>query len=170
MKTIHNTKHHATRLALSVIQSGITPAIDLDGVLLDARARQLTKADGSLCLEHYRENSTPEKIAQDKTLPLIDFVNALNNAGVGYHVITARVACTSTRKLLKDKGINPLSIMARRDENDHRRDYKLKCDHLAANFTQRQRENMVLIDDNLANCKAVQELGLKAVRVEFDGH
>lgn len=43
---------------------------DLDHTVIDSSHRQLTKPDGSLDLEHWRENCTAEKIAKDKPLPL----------------------------------------------------------------------------------------------------
>jgi phosphoglycolate phosphatase-like HAD superfamily hydrolase len=170
MLKINNTSLAARHLAASIMQSGMVCAFDLDGVLLDATARQLTKSDGSLDLEHYRENSTGEKIALDKSLALLEAVHILNDNNVPYHVITARVACRHTLALLEDRNIKPLHIMARSGEHDNRKDHDLKTTHLLANFDQRQRENMVLVDDNVANCKAVKTIGLKAINVQFEGH
>lgn len=170
MLKIHNTSAQARALATSIINSGITCAWDLDGVLLDARHRQLTLSDGSLDLIAYRANSTAEKIAQDKTLALIEAIQILNIAKVPYHVITARVACANTLALLAKHNINPVSVMARQGEEDQRKDHDLKTYHLLNNFSQRQRENMLLIDDNLNNCQAVKQIGLKAINVLYTGH
>ena len=43
---------------------------DLDHTVIDSSHRQLTRADGSLDLDHWIENCTREKIYQDKLLPL----------------------------------------------------------------------------------------------------
>jgi len=43
---------------------------DLDGTVLDSSHRQATKPDGTLDLAKWFENATPEKIFQDKVLPL----------------------------------------------------------------------------------------------------
>lgn len=182
MKTLHNTHQNARLLAVNIIQSGVVPCFDLDGVLIDASHRQnvYNKADyiagrcsssdiGVLNLSKYRENSTAEKIARDQAMPLLAAVKILNQNNIGYHVVTARVACMNTRKLLLNMGITPLSIMSRESEQDHRRDARLKTDHLVK-FDQRQRENMMLIDDNKKNCLAVQAIGLKAIHVPFEGH
>ena len=42
---------------------------DLDGTVIDSSHRQATKPDGTLNLEHWFENATPDKIAQDRILP-----------------------------------------------------------------------------------------------------
>ena len=43
---------------------------DLDHTLIDSSHRQLTRPDGSLDLDHWRENCTPEQIFRDTLLPL----------------------------------------------------------------------------------------------------
>ena len=166
---IRNTKKSAKSLARILIKQKLVPVFDLDGVLIDASHRQNCNPDGSLNLKAYRKNSTAEKIALDKTLPLIEAINILNAEKIKYHVCTARVACEFTRKLLADNNINPVSIMARNGDNDTRRDYELKSSHLLK-FGFRERRNMVLIDDNQANCKAARDCDLQSVHVPFDGH
>lgn len=183
MKTILNTHEQGVILAMSLIKSGVVPCFDLDGVLLDACHRQATysmvdyiaarctNSDiGTLNLTKYRENSTAELIAQDQAMPLIAAIKILNNCGIDYHVVTARVACQHTRKLLLAKSIKPLTIMARQGEQDTRKDARLKTDHLTSSFSKDQLSNMVLIDDNMKNCVAVQAIGMRAYHVPFTGH
>jgi len=170
MITTTNTKTSARTIAKALLLSGNTGLIDLDGVLFSAAHRQNCHPDGSLNLTKYRENSTPEKIAQDQDLPLMELVRILNANNHPYHVVTARVNCASTAKLLHDRGVKPLSVMARSGEHDNRKDSVLKSDHIASNFDLRQRENMTLIDDNLNNCKALIQLGCSAIHVPFEGH
>lgn len=43
---------------------------DLDHTLIDSSHRQLTRPDGTLDLDHWRENCTREKIMLDQLLPL----------------------------------------------------------------------------------------------------
>ena len=45
---------------------------DLDHTVIDSSHRQATLPNGDLNLQHWRENATPEKIAQDSLLPLAD--------------------------------------------------------------------------------------------------
>ena len=170
MITIKNTRRAARELARAIIETGAFPQFDLDGVLLNASHRQACHPDGSLNLLKYRENSTPENIALDKEMALIETISILNVHRIKYNVITARVACPSTLARLESAGIRPSIVMARNGEQDRRRDYQLKTDHLVSKFSRRERENMLLIDDNLANCQAVIEIGLKAIHVPFEGH
>jgi hypothetical protein len=170
MIKINNTKEQAKELATQIMQTGIIPIWDLDGVLFSAVARQLTNKDGSLNLDDYRKNSTPEKIARDLPLDLLEAIHILNKNNYPYHVATARVVCPSTAKLLAVNKVTPLKIMGRGGENDSRRDHLLKCDHLISSFSRRERERMILIDDNLNNCEAVTRIGVKAIHVNFNGH
>lgn len=165
-----NTYKSAKALALHLAANSLTPVFDLDGVCIDATARQLTKDDGSLDLEHYRENSTAEKIAQDKELPLMSVMREYSARGKPFHIATARVMCEHTQDWLKRRGIRPHSVMARDGEADTRRDYQLKTDKLTAAFSDSQRAKMVLIDDNHANIQAAKAMGMKAIHVPFQGH
>lgn len=170
MITIKNTKQSARELARAILESGVFPQFDLDGVLLNASHRQACNPDGSLNLDDYRAKSTPENIALDKEMALIETIAILNVHRIPYNVITARVACDGTLARLDKAGIRPNKILARNGEHDTRRDYQLKTDHLVGNYSRRERENMLIIDDNLANCKALVDIGLKAIHVPFGGH
>ncbi len=170
MKTLQNTKLSARKLATSLIQSGTVPVFDADGVFLDATHRQICNPDGSLNLDKYREMSTREYVMKDKALPLIEAIHILQKNEVAFHICTARVACENTLALLESLNVKPKSIMARRDDNDSRRDYILKTDHLKSKFSDSERANMVLIDDNMANCEAVQKINMQAINVPFEGH
>lgn len=184
MLTLENTPQHAKQLVDAILERGQVPVFDLDGVAFDATHRQkiynqqdvengLCTVDqiGQLDLNHYRASTTAELVAQDKNLPMLQAIHMLNRLGKPYHVATARVVdkCQHSSKLLKDRGINPDVLICRNGDNDLRRDSVLKSEELCKRFTQRQRENMVLIDDSLGNCKAVKQIGLKAVNVPFRG-
>ena len=182
MQTMKNTKTAARTLFNALVESGITPIFDMDGIALDASHRiNLYTQDheslglctveqiGQLNLSAYRVNSTHENIQQDKSLPLLDTIHMLNAANKPYHVCTARVVCSGTRKLFKDRGINPHILMSRDGEHDNRRDSHLKTTKILSKFDERQRSRLVLIDDSLGNCKAVKEIGVKAIHVPFEG-
>jgi len=64
---------------------------DLDHTVIDSSHRQLTLADGSLDLDHWIENNTPEKIARDRLLPLARHWRAQRERGCEIVVCTARV-------------------------------------------------------------------------------
>ena len=170
MITLQNTKIAARNLAATLIVSKRVPVFDLDGVILDATHRQICNHDGSLNLDKYREMSTLEHVMKDKTLPLIEAIHVLQENNVKFHVCTARVMCSSTAALLESVNVKPDIIMARCSDTDSRKDYHLKTTNLQSRFNQKQLENMVLIDDNVDNCKAVKRLGMAAIHVPFEGH
>ena len=64
---------------------------DLDHTVIDSSHRQLTRADGSLDLDHWIENCTREKIYQDKLLPLARLMRSAYSQGHQVIVCTARV-------------------------------------------------------------------------------
>ena len=170
MQTLQNTTASAYALVDMIVSKNLTPVFDMDGVFIDATHRQICKPDGSLDLDKYREMSTAEHIAKDKELPLVLALQILGNLGIEYHICTARVLCDNTKNWLKARGIRAGVYMGRDGLNDNRRDYVLKAAKLSANFCEKTRANMVLIDDNTANCKAALEIGMMAVNVPFAGH
>ena len=64
---------------------------DLDGTVIDSSHRKLAKPDGSLDLEHWIDNCTPEKIAADSLLPLVSLMRKNWRGGHTVLVCTARV-------------------------------------------------------------------------------
>ena len=65
---------------------------DLDHTVIDSSHRQLTLADGSLDLAHWRENCTRQKIMADTLLPLARTMReALENCPKRVIICTARV-------------------------------------------------------------------------------
>ena len=50
---------------------------DLDGTTIDSSHRHATHADGTLNLDAWIENATPEKIFQDQVLPLGHLVSKI---------------------------------------------------------------------------------------------
>lgn len=170
MIKLQNTRSNALQLAATLTVSKRVPVFDMDGVFADATHRQICKADGSLDLDAYRKNSTAEKIAQDKPLPMIETLKMLQDLKVDYHVCTARVVCENTRNWLHDNGLTPKFIMSRSHDQDTRRDYQLKETNLRSRFHQHDLEKMVLIDDNIANCEMAERNGMLAINVPFLGH
>jgi len=64
---------------------------DLDGTVIDSSHRALANADGSIDLNHWRENSTAKMIAKDKLLPLANGWKAIDRKHHQIVVMTARV-------------------------------------------------------------------------------
>jgi len=170
MLTLKNTSNIARNLAASLIVAKRVAVFDMDGVFADASHRQICNADGSLNLDKYREMSTMEHVTKDVALPLIEAIHILQEQNVAFHICTARVMCENTLAWLKAQNVNPKSIMSRCSETDNRRDYHLKTTNLQSRFSHEQLKNMVLIDDNVANCKAAKRLGMAAINIPFTGH
>ena len=64
---------------------------DLDGTVICSAHRKATLPDGSLDLEHWIENSTPDKVAKDSLLPLATLMRKNWRANHTVLVCTARV-------------------------------------------------------------------------------
>lgn len=63
---------------------------DLDGTVIDSTHRQTYREDGTLSISTWRENNTPELIAQDKLLPLAKQMRTAYNRGDYVIICTAR--------------------------------------------------------------------------------
>ena len=170
MFTLTNTSKSARNLAATLITAKRVPVFDMDGVFANATHRQICNPDGSLNLDKYREMSTLEHIMRDEVLPLIEAIHVLQENEAEFHICTARVMCNNTLAWLEANNVKPKSIMARCSDTDSRKDYHLKTTNLQSRFNHKQLLNMVLIDDNMDNCKAAKHLGMAAINVPFEGH
>ena len=98
---------------------------DLDHTVIDSSHRQLTKADGSLDLTHWRENCTHEKIMGDTLLPLARTMQDAINNGQNVIICTARVLGRSDIIFLAKHGLLA-SVILSRPEGDNTPDAELK--------------------------------------------
>ena len=78
---------------------------DLDHTVIDSRHRQATLPNGDLDLAHWIENSTPEKVAADKLLPLAGHWKIQRARGAEIVVCTARVMGDADYQYLADHGL-----------------------------------------------------------------
>ena len=78
---------------------------DLDHTVICSRHRSATLANGDLDLAHWIENSTPEKIARDKLLPLAGHWKTQRERGCEILVCTARVMGDADYQYLADNGL-----------------------------------------------------------------
>jgi hypothetical protein len=86
---------------------------DLDHTLIDSSHRQLTRADGSLDLDHWREHCTREKIFADGLLPLAFHAKRNMTRFVEVIACTARVMSSADYDFLRDNGLNFERILSR---------------------------------------------------------
>ena len=121
---------------------------DLDGTCIDSTHRQATRPDGTLNLEHWIENATPEKIFGDSLLPLAQQINKRTKQGDFVIVCTARQMSDADFEFLMNEGINPHKIISRA-VGDNRPDGELKLAKLRSLFNLKQFRDMnkIMFDD-----------------------
>ena len=78
---------------------------DLDGTTIDSSHRQNTLPDGSLNLDAWVRNNTPEKIARDSLLPMAESWKTINRQNHQIVIMTARVIGAADLKFLADNGL-----------------------------------------------------------------
>ena len=78
---------------------------DLDGTTIDSSHRQNTLPDGSLNLDAWVRNNTPEKIAKDSLLPMAESWKTINRQNHQIVIMTARVVGAADLKFLADNGL-----------------------------------------------------------------
>lgn len=125
---------------------------DLDHTVIDSSHRQLTSPDGSLDLDHWRENCTREKIMADTLLPLANVMRRYYDEGHMVVVCTARVCSVHDMDYLAQRRLRYHHFLSR-DANDMRGDADYKSEKLET-WAQSQylgddwRSNAIMFDDN----------------------
>lgn len=87
---------------------------DLDGTVIDSSHRHSSKPDGSIDLEHWFDNATPEKIARDTLLPLADSMRRMYEAGHTVIICTARCFQGADYQFLFDNNL-PYHYLLKRE-------------------------------------------------------
>jgi hypothetical protein len=150
---------------------------DLDLTLICSRHRQATLPDGSLDLDHWIENNTPEKIMQDSLLPLgRQVAHYLRTVPPGRINIacTARYMQKADYKMLRKYNLNFDKILSRPKGNSEP-DHLLK-EKLLRKFALTQKmpfkrlmAQAIIWDDNENVRNHLTEYGLKAYNpIEFN--
>ena len=142
---------------------------DLDHTTIDSSHRSHTLEGGALNLDAWRENSTPEKIALDRLLPLGEqWRDMVTGFSVQVAIITARVMGAADLQYLDDNGLHYDFIYSRKD-GDNTPDYELKriaLYDLARDMgvSMRFLQNFAwFYDDNLDVLKMGSNLGINMV-------
>lgn len=135
---------------------------DLDGTVIDSSHRHATKADGSLDLEHWIENNTPQKIARDTLLPLIHVMRAEAQAGNFIVICTARVLARADYIFFRNNKV-PFDYVLSRPRGDATGDAELKVRGLSRFLSKVQRNwsNCEMWDDNPSVIETMRALGVK---------
>lgn len=141
---------------------------DLDHTVIDSSHRQSTLPCGSLDLAHWIENNTPEKIMQDKLLPLAELWKANKKAGRVVGVCTARVLQDADYQFLADNGLDCDFILSR-EMGDSSGDGVLKekllrqyADKISTPFETFTANIKAFYDDNKIVLKTLDALNIKA--------
>jgi beta-phosphoglucomutase-like phosphatase (HAD superfamily) len=133
---------------------------DCDGVLLDSTHRYRTMPCGTrIDLDHWRENSTPEMIAQDKPLPMSNWYKKFLTDPEHYVIIaTARVCQEADHKVIADKLGTPQYFIYR-GENDSRSGTALKLAGLKPllNLKQFRQAAITVYEDNVTYLNGIAE-------------
>ena len=141
---------------------------DLDHTVIDSSHRQLTKADGSLDLTHWRENCTHEKIMGDTLLPLARTMQDAINNGQNVIICTARVLGRSDIIFLAKHGLLA-SVILSRPEGDTTPDAELKtrllkqhCQTVGITWARFTR-SAYMFDDNVNVLAEMKSHGIQAL-------
>ena len=141
---------------------------DLDHTVIDSSHRQLTKADGSLDLTHWRENCTHEKIMGDTLLPLARTMQEAINNGQNVIICTARVLGRSDIIFLAKHGLLA-SVILSRPEGDNTSDAALKtrllkqhCQTVGITWARFTR-SAYMFDDNVNVLAEMKSHGIQAL-------
>ena len=139
---------------------------DLDGTAICSKHRQATLPCGNLDLAHWRENCTPEKIAQDKLLPLAQSMLAHIANNDSYVIVcTARIMTDADFDYLSAHGLHADYILSRPIDCDIA-DAQLKIVQLTRFFKDvfkltLHEANAIMFDDNQSVISAMLENGIK---------
>ena len=90
-------------------------AWDLDGTLVDSSHRFRLLENGDFDLNYWIENSTYEKISQDKILPLHSLYMEYKKTGFTQICVTARAINEHDIRMLKENGMEFDIILHRKD-------------------------------------------------------
>lgn len=134
---------------------------DLDGTCIDSSHRQATLADGTLNLEHWFDNATPEKIAKDKVLPLAKEISNRKEKGDYVIICTARNMSKADYEFLKFHNMIADKIISRPVGNMEA-DGSLKAKQLSSFLSLRQfkKASKVMFDDAMSVRSALRKIGI----------
>jgi len=137
---------------------------DLDGTTIDSSHRQATKADGTLDLNHWFKNATPEKIHDDKILPLAQQMHKRCKAGDYTIICTARTLSFADYEFLQEHGLCVDKIISRTKGN-MTPDGELKAKQLSSLFNLKQFKNLnkVMFDDAASVRSTLRKIGISVI-------
>ena len=133
---------------------------DCDGVLVDSGHRYRNLPNGSIDLDYWIENNTPEKVAQDKLLPHVNlYRESLNNPESYTIIATARQCAMHDLEYFRDHLGFPQKLIFRR-AGDMRKDWVLKAAGIRRLLNLRQFKNaaVTMWEDNPVTIENLKRL------------
>jgi len=137
---------------------------DLDGTVIDSSHRQTYREDGTLSISNWKENNTPELIAQDKLLPLAKQMRTAYNRGDYVIICTAREIGAADYDFLRLHDLKFNAIVSRTNDLP---DFAMKlyglhnlCRQLRVSWA-RFCKAAIMYDDNLSVIEGLTEEGIK---------
>lgn len=141
---------------------------DLDGTAIDSSHRKSVKPDGTLDLENWIANNTPENIAKDKLLPLAKAMRKCFSDGHTVVICTARVMQDADFEFLMRHGIQSHEVLSR-PEGCRMSDHELKDIQLRL-YAQRQEMSWakfcklaVMVDDAESVLTHLSSIGIRTI-------
>jgi phosphoglycolate phosphatase-like HAD superfamily hydrolase len=129
---------------------------DCDGVLVDSSHRYRNKPCGSIDLEYWRENSTPDKVAKDRLLPMVrTYKTMLADPRYTVIIATARQCTTVDFSFFKEKLGMPHRIIYRRT-GQTAPDWRIKFQGLFPIVAGRDRRAL-MFEDNAVTIHELQK-------------
>jgi len=139
---------------------------DLDHTVVDSSHRQATRPDGSLDLDHWRENSTAKLIERDSLLPLAHEWRKIQRKGNAKIIVcTARVMGPADYFYFGSRGLFAETVISR-TEGDRTPDDLLKLRGLKRYAREngmswrRFCKTAIMFDDNLNVIETLTNNGL----------
>jgi hypothetical protein len=137
---------------------------DLDETVICSSHRRVNNPDGSIDLAHWRENSTPEKVARDLLLPLAKAMRRIYEAGSHVIICTARPMQFPDFKFLADNNLPYHVCLHRHGLTDMRGDAQLKRELLTEYFaslgTTVAKAKPIMFDDNRKVITEMNRIGV----------
>ena len=137
---------------------------DLDGTTIDSDHRQATLPNGNLDLKHWFENSTAEKIFDDKVLPLAQEIRRRNKKGDYTIICTARNLQYADLEFMMENGLLADKVISR-PKGNMENDAKLKRKQLNSFLSLKQfkNANKVMFDDNSQVRSELRQIGISVL-------
>ena len=137
---------------------------DLDGTTIDSDHRQATLPNGNLDLKHWFENSTAEKIFDDRVLPLAQEIRRRNKKGDYTIICTARNLQYADLEFMMENGLLADKVISR-PKGNMENDAKLKRKQLNSFLSLKQfkNANKVMFDDNNQVRSELRQIGISVL-------